>query len=118
MKYQKGDHLQVIGSNIHGIVADAENLTSKAQVKSMQQHWYLLENDGLGLENHWMPESKLEFHTRYAGLGIRPISRRSGRTSWMSWGYWTNVQSRNGYSTMSNPNKVWYELRLVSQKVK
>ncbi len=62
MKYQKGDHLQVIGSNIHGIVADAEDLTFKAQVKSMQQHWYLLENDGLGLENHWMPESKLEFH--------------------------------------------------------
>ncbi len=45
MKYQKGDHLQVIGSNIHGIVADAEDLTFKAQVKSMQQHWYLLEND-------------------------------------------------------------------------
>jgi hypothetical protein len=24
--------------------------------------WYLLENDELGLVNHWVPESKLELH--------------------------------------------------------
>ena len=24
--------------------------------------WYLLENDELGLVNHWVPENKLELH--------------------------------------------------------
>ena len=50
MKYKIGDHLQEIGSHHHGIVTD------------YKKGWYMIENDELGLVNHWVPEWNLELH--------------------------------------------------------
>ena len=73
MKFNIGDHLQEIDSNNHGIVIkyDKQNfrlfhsfqpgLSKRGQTKRGQT-WYLLENDELGLINHWTPESKLKLH--------------------------------------------------------
>jgi len=55
MKFNKGDHLQEIDTPYHGYVIDARE-------SSIDETWYLLENDELNLVNHWVPESKLELH--------------------------------------------------------
>lgn len=61
MKFNIGDHLQEIGSYANGIVkhfsCDVKN--------SNDVNWYLIENDELGLVNHWVPEYKLELHKQY-----------------------------------------------------
>ena len=61
MKFNIGNHLQEIGSHhafdaitVHGYVVDTANIPDV--------DWYLIENDELGLVNHWVPENKLEFH--------------------------------------------------------
>ena len=61
MKFNIGDHLQEIGSHhafdaitVHGYVVDTANIPDV--------DWYLIENDELGLVNHWVPENKLELH--------------------------------------------------------
>lgn len=58
MKFNIGDHLQEIDSIANGIVihfnCDVAN--------SNEVNWYLIENDELGLVNHWVPEYKLELH--------------------------------------------------------
>ena len=43
-KFQNGQSRQIIGDN------------------SIDENWYLIENDELNLVNHWVPESKLELH--------------------------------------------------------
>jgi hypothetical protein len=58
MKYKIGDHLQEIGSVTHGIV----NMSEVIPFPYKSVNWYLIENDELGLVNHWVPESKLELH--------------------------------------------------------
>jgi len=55
MKFNIGDHLQEIGS-VNGYVVESFTSTKSST------NWYLLENDELGLVNHWVPESKLELH--------------------------------------------------------
>lgn len=50
MKYKIGDHLQEIGSHHHGIVT------------GFSRGWYIIENDEIGLVNHWVPEWNLELH--------------------------------------------------------
>lgn len=58
MKFNKGDHLQEIGTKYHGIVKDFNyDVTNSNDV-----NWYLIENDELELVNHWVPEYKLELH--------------------------------------------------------
>jgi len=60
MKFKIGDHLQEIDS-VNGYVV--ESFTSYAQWRAKSStNWYLLENDELGLVNHWIPEYKLELH--------------------------------------------------------
>ena len=56
MKFNKGEHLQEIDSQNHGIVI------SISEPGKVVVFWYQLENDELGLENHWVPESRLELH--------------------------------------------------------
>jgi hypothetical protein len=64
MKFKIGDHLQEIGSIYHGRVIKTiiENLLLNYRDISLRKIWYLIENDELGLVNHWVPESKLELH--------------------------------------------------------
>jgi hypothetical protein len=50
MKYKIGDHLQDVNSTSNGIVTD------------YKQGWYMIENDEIGLVNHWVPEYNLELH--------------------------------------------------------
>lgn len=50
MKYNIGDHLQVIDSAANGIVTGYNG------------GWYIIENDEIGLVNHWVPEYNLELH--------------------------------------------------------
>ena len=50
MKYNIGDHLQEIDS------------TSNGEVTDYKGGWYMIENDELGLVNHWVPEWNLELH--------------------------------------------------------
>jgi len=58
MKFNKGDHLQEIGTKYHGIVKHFNcDVTNSNDV-----NWYLIENDELNLVNHWVPEYKLELH--------------------------------------------------------
>jgi hypothetical protein len=58
MKFNKGDHLQEIGSIANGRVKDFNyDVTNSNDV-----NWYLIENDELNLVNHWVPEYKLELH--------------------------------------------------------
>jgi len=56
MNFNIGDHLQEIGTIYHGIVTD----TGESNINNIDETWYLLENDELGL--HWVPESKLKLH--------------------------------------------------------
>lgn len=58
MKYKIGDHLQQIDSTSNGIVTYLNDDAKGTQDKN----WYLLENDELGLVNHWVPEWNLELH--------------------------------------------------------
>jgi len=58
MNFNIGDHLQEIGTIYHGIVTD----TGESSINNIDETWYLLENDELGLSNHWVPESKLKLH--------------------------------------------------------
>jgi hypothetical protein len=63
MKFNIGDHLQEIGSIANGIVKDIK--THQYGVgRNLNEpiNWYLIENDELGLVNHWVPEYKLELH--------------------------------------------------------
>ena len=55
MKFNIGDHLQEIDS-VNGYVVESFTSTKSST------NWYLLENDELGLVNHWVPEYKLELH--------------------------------------------------------
>ena len=55
MKFNIGDHLQEIGSTAHGIVTVQRR-------NWLDRNWYKINNDELGLVNHWVPENKLEFH--------------------------------------------------------
>jgi hypothetical protein len=55
MKFNIGDHLQEIGSYAHGIVICFDGMSN-------DNNWYEIKNDELGLVNHWVPESQLEFH--------------------------------------------------------
>ena len=55
MKFKIEDHLQEIDS-VNGYVVESFTSTKSST------NWYLLENDELGLVNHWVPESKLELH--------------------------------------------------------
>lgn len=55
MKFKIGDHLQEIDS-VNGYVVESFTSTKSST------NWYLLENDELGLVNHWVPEYKLELH--------------------------------------------------------
>ena len=50
MKFNIGDHLQEINTLHHGEVTD------------LKGGWYIIENDELGLVNHWVPEYNLELH--------------------------------------------------------
>jgi len=62
MKYKVGDHLQEIDSIHHGYVI---NFGSGIEINfnnSIDETWYLIENDELNLVNHWVPESKLKLH--------------------------------------------------------
>ena len=59
MKFNKGDHLQEIGTKYHGIVTSQDFGTFHWNKK---EAWYLLESDEMELVNHWVPESKLELH--------------------------------------------------------
>ena len=56
MKFNKGDHLQEIGSISNGIVINVQLAVF------YDNWWYLIENDELNLVNHWVPEIKLELH--------------------------------------------------------
>jgi hypothetical protein len=58
MKFNIGDHLQEIDSIQHGIVVHF-NCDYK---NSNDENWYQIENEELGLVNHWVPEYKLELH--------------------------------------------------------
>ncbi len=60
MKFKIGDHLQEIGSYANGIVTRCFDETHGSH--RYRYLWYLIENDELGLVNHWVPESKLELH--------------------------------------------------------
>jgi len=74
MKFKIGDHLQDIGSTAHGIVTDINEHSISGLLVPMRRPynpllggnefkiWYLIENDELGLVNHWIPEGKLELH--------------------------------------------------------
>lgn len=62
MKFNIGDHLQEIDSNNHGIVIKYDEQNFQPGLSKRGQTWYLLENDELGLINHWAPESKLKLH--------------------------------------------------------
>lgn len=44
----------------HGYVTDTS--LNRPFGKTDDETWYLLENDELGLINHWVPEYKLELH--------------------------------------------------------
>ena len=55
MKFNIGDRLQEIDS-VDGYVVESFTSTKSST------NWYLLENDELGLVNHWVPEYKLELH--------------------------------------------------------
>ena len=55
MKFNIGEHLQEIDS-VNGYVVESFTSTKSST------NWYLLENDELGLVNHWVPEYKLELH--------------------------------------------------------
>jgi len=55
MKFKIGDHLQEIGTTNSGIVTDIADIDELVI-------WYLIENDELGLVNHWVPQNKLELH--------------------------------------------------------
>ncbi len=59
MKFNIGDHLQEIDSIANGIVTSYDFGTFHWNKK---EPWYLIENDELGLVNHWVPEHKLELH--------------------------------------------------------
>jgi len=71
MKFNIGDHLQEIDS-VNGYVVEsfrdespsADGCAGAQRRPSTKSstNWYLLENDELGLVNHWVPESKLELH--------------------------------------------------------
>ena len=50
MKYKIGNYLQEIDS------------TSNGEVTDYKKGWYMIENDELGLVNHWVPEWNLELH--------------------------------------------------------
>jgi hypothetical protein len=58
MKFNIGDHLQEIDTPYHGHVDDI----GESNINGRDETWYLIENDELGLVNHWVPESKLELH--------------------------------------------------------
>jgi hypothetical protein len=58
MNYKVGDHLQEIDTPYHGYVTDI----GESSINNRDETWYLLENDELGLVNHWVPEYKLELH--------------------------------------------------------
>ena len=55
MKFKIGDHLQEIGTTNSGIVTDIADIDELVI-------WYLIENDELGLVNHWVPRNKLGLH--------------------------------------------------------
>jgi hypothetical protein len=57
MKFKIGDHLQEIGTTNSGIVTDIADIDELVI-------WYLIENDELGLVNHWVPQNKLELHKK------------------------------------------------------
>lgn len=57
MKFKIDDHLQEIGTIYHGVVTDTDNF-----LLQNNETWYLLQNDEIGLINHWVPENKLELH--------------------------------------------------------
>ncbi len=59
MKFNIGDHLQEIDSVANGIVTSYDFGTFHW---NKEEPWYLIENDELGLVNHWVTESKLELH--------------------------------------------------------
>ena len=60
-KFTIGDHLQEIDDKYHGIVSN-DHLSFDKNGNEDGKMWYLLENDELGLVNHWVPENKLELH--------------------------------------------------------
>lgn len=67
MKFNKGDHLQEIDSQNHGIVISIlqNNGFNKHPISGPGNkvvYWYLLENNELNLVNHWVPQGKLELH--------------------------------------------------------
>jgi len=75
MNFNIGDHLQVVddlynGKSVDGYVAEIslarkqvhKQLFSKYTGTRSEENWYLLENNELGLSNHWVPESKLKLH--------------------------------------------------------
>ncbi len=55
MKFNVGDHLQEIDSIANGIVTSYDFGTFHW---NKEEPWYLIENDELGLVNHWVTESK------------------------------------------------------------
>lgn len=61
MKFNKGEHLQEIDSQNHGIVISINKHPISGPGNKIV-YWYQIENDELGLENHWVPEGKLELH--------------------------------------------------------
>lgn len=58
MNFNIGDHLQEIETTYHGYVTDADEVS----INNIDENWYLLENNELGLVNHWVTESKLKLH--------------------------------------------------------